>query len=290
MPYYAACHLSSIALRSRTSHRSELLSQILFGELVEIQELKGKKWVKVRCLIDNTIGWVESAQLTAITHEECEGYNQDFSFVLDSFHSIIADDHHLKIPLGSRLPAFDGLKFDFNKTEYRCSGQVVNAANLKSDRKSLIRIAKRYLNVPHFYGGRTPLGIDSAGLIQMLFLLIGKSMPRFATAQINQGETIDFAERSLPCDIAFFENRFGNISHVGLVLNHNEIIHVDGKVKIDLYDHFGIFDVKKARYTHKLRLIKRLLPKVDNAEKVERRVNEVSINQGMLFENKHNEV
>jgi len=60
-------------------------------------------------------------------------------------------------------------------------------------------------------------------------------------------------------DLAFFENEEGNIIHVGIILDNEHIIHASGKVRIDKIDHNGIFSEQAKRYTHKLRLLKRII-------------------------------
>jgi hypothetical protein len=75
-----------------------------------------------------------------------------------------------------------------------------------------------------------------------------------------QGRPIDFAEQCQSGDLAFFDNGRGHITHVGIILPECHIIHASGKVRIDKLDHFGIFNSEQNRYTHQLRIIKRLLP------------------------------
>ena len=48
-----------------------------------------------------------------------------------------------------------------------------------------------------------------------------------------------------PGDIAFFENRFGRIVHSGIILPDNQLLHSLGQVKIDVMDHYGVFDINK---------------------------------------------
>ncbi|MEL6922839.1 MAG: NlpC/P60 family protein, partial [Bacteroidota bacterium] len=92
--------------------------------------------------------------------------------------------------------------------------------------------------------------------------------PRVAAGQVEKGEMVDFIEQAEPGDLAFFENNKGRISHVGLILRKPsenqpgfDIIHAYGKVRIDKIDHYGIFNADTRRYSHKLRVIKRVLPK-----------------------------
>jgi len=59
--------------------------------------------------------------------------------------------------------------------------------------------------------------------------------------------------------LAFFDNDEGVITHVGIIIDEGRIIHSSGFVRIDKFDHQGIFNVQTGNYSHKLRVIKRVL-------------------------------
>jgi cell wall-associated NlpC family hydrolase len=88
---------------------------------------------------------------------------------------------------------------------------------------------------------------------------MGISLLRDAWLQAGQGEAIGFLEETRTGDLAFFDNEEGRITHVGILLNSNEIIHASGKVRIDKIDNMGIVQSETSERTHHLRLIKRLL-------------------------------
>jgi hypothetical protein len=50
---------------------------------------------------------------------------------------------------------------------------------------------------------------------------------------------------------------------VGIVIDQQQILHASGNVRIDRYDHYGIFNGDTGRYSHSMRVIKRLLPSQD---------------------------
>ena len=119
------------------------------------------------------------------------------------------------------------------------------------------QIAKQYLNSPYLWGGKTPWGIDCSGFTQMVFKQKNVSIKRDAFQQAEQGEAVAFLAESKLGDLAFFDNEDGKITHVGILLNNETIIHASGKVRIDQIDNYGIMDADSKKYSHKLRFVKR---------------------------------
>lgn len=281
---YALCHLSVVSLRSSPSDKSEQVSQLLFGEISEILEQKGKSWLKVRCLWDNCIGWVKALQIMPLTQSEYELFTERYAFCLDLFQPLLSDNFSMPVTLGSCLPDFDGMKFSLDGKIFFYSGQAVFPENLQPNIDRVTKIARKYLYAPYQWGGRSPFGIDAPGLTQLVFKMVGIHLQRSADQQVRQGTLIDFVEQSAAGDLAFFENLTGQIVHVGILLPENKIIHASGHVRIDKIDHYGIYNEAQHRYTHRLRVIKRLLP-AENlftsfTKPEERQVN----NQVLMFE------
>lgn len=236
-----------------------MISQLLFGELAEVLETKGRQWTKVRCAWDNFVGWVASNQLKPVTPSEFGRFQREFAYSLELFHTILAQDFCVPIVMGAQLPGFDGMRFKLEEHYFTFSGQAVFPENIEQTPEFVLKIARKYLHAPFLWGGRSPMGVDAPGLIQMVFKLAGIPMPREAEQQVYLGEAVDFVEQSRPGDIAFFENRAGRITHCGIILPNNEVLHAYGSVRIDAIDHFGIYNKKQARYTHRLRVVKRML-------------------------------
>ena len=109
------------------------------------------------------------------------------------------------------------------------------------------------------------MGIDCSGFTQVVFKLVGISLPRDAKDQVSEGKLIDFIEQTQAGDLAFFENKKGKITHVGLMMGDQQVIHASGQVRIDKIDHYGIYNEKMKKYTHRLRVIKRLLATEEKA-------------------------
>jgi len=257
---FGICPLSVVSIRSSASHKSELVSQLLFGELFEVMERKGRQWLKVRCQSDNCVGWIAADQAKPVTPSEFAAYREQFAYSLELVQAVMGEDHFLPVTLGARLPNFDGLRFQLGEARFTFSGQAVFPEDIDQGAGFVLKIARRYLRAPFLWGGRSPLGIDSSGLVQVVYQMAGIAMPREPQQQVMVGTTVDFVEQARPGDLAFFENRNGRITHAGIILPKGQLIHACGQVRIDRVDHYGIYDVDRERYTHRLRLVKRVLP------------------------------
>jgi cell wall-associated NlpC family hydrolase len=263
---FAICPISVVPVRSNSNERSEQVSQLLFGETVEVLEKKGKQWSKIRCTWDNLVGWVSSHQLQAITPSEYETYHKHYAYNLELLHAVLSNNASIPIPLGSKLPNFDGIQLEMGDQRFTFSGQAVFPENLAPKADMVLKIARKLLYAPAQPGGRSPLGIDAAGLVQIVFQIIGIQLDRSPALQVHNGHPIDFVEQAQAGDLAFFENRKGKIDHVGILLPDLSIIHAFGHVRMDKLDHFGIFNEATQQYSHQLRVIKRILPEADPQE------------------------
>ncbi len=252
---FGICNLANIPLRYEPSDKSEILSQVLFGEHFEILDQE-KQWVKIKLQFDNYEGWVDEKQFKKISEVNFNKLsNTEIILNGDLIEYIISDKNFLMpIPLGSSLNFLDFK--EINTEKYLFEGLKSSGINPKSN---LINTAYLYLNAPYLWGGKTPFGIDCSGFTQMVYKLNGYKLLRDARQQASQGEPLSFIEESEPGDLAFFDNDEGNIIHVGIIMQDNYIIHASGRVRIDRLDHSGIFNAELNRHTHKLRVIKKII-------------------------------
>lgn len=258
---YGICNLSIVPCRKTPSDRSEMVTQLLFGETFEILDEK-KKWIKIKNSFDQYVSWIDKKQYQPITQKTYSGLSKEQStFSFDLVQPLINNsaDGVLPIVLGSVLPRIKNHKFEIENIKYTYEGALIKPVVTKKTRSAITENAYLYLNTPYLWGGRSPFGIDCSGFTQMVLRLCGIAVLRDASQQATMGKAVDFVEEAQPGDLAFFDNDVGKITHVGIMLGNNKIIHASGKVRIDRLDHYGIYNEEKSTYSHSLRVIKALM-------------------------------
>lgn len=258
---YGISSLSIIPVRKEPSEKSEMVTQILFGEHFEIRE-QMVGWSNVLLEYDGYEGWIDSKMITPLKNRALKKLEKSANAVSGDIISIVQvnAEQNILLVAGSTLPVWRPYlkEFTVNVDTYRSSGEVFY--NPQDDlRKIVIKQALKYFNAPYLWGGRSPFGIDCSGFTQIIYKMIGIYIPRDASGQVQMGIALSFVDEAKPGDLAFFDDEEGKIVHVGILWKRNKIIHASGKVRIDNVDQFGIFNIDSKHYTHKLRVIKKII-------------------------------
>ncbi|MDA7716744.1 C40 family peptidase [Flavobacteriaceae bacterium] len=233
---YGICHLSIIPLRKDSTSKSELVSQLIYGELFKVLE-SNEKWFLIECIDDNYKGWINHSQFKEISeHDLKKVLRIEAKYLNNRTAEIETENGTMSIIIGSKISS--------------CS--ILNhKLNTKTDSKnSIIENSFKFLNSPYLWGGRTPYGIDCSGFTQQVYKLNGFQLSRDANQQVIQGKEI-ILEDAKPGDLAFFGE--DGISHVGIIMNSNKIIHAFGSVRIDDLNQNGIINSISNKLTHKLK-------------------------------------
>ena len=250
----ASTFLAVVPMRSHASHRSEMVSQILFGELFYVLEKEGE-WVKVKTDGDDYEGWIDEKQIVYLEHKP------HAIQVTDTFGRAVLQhqtEYKTFLPVGASIPLNAEGKVQIAHHSYDLESNI-DPLETSILQDKILGIAKQFLDVPYLWGGRTHFGIDCSGFAQIVYKVCGLKIKRDAWQQAEQGIAVDFLAQAQTGDLAFFDNEDGRITHVGIMINNNLIIHASGRVKIDLIDDQGIFSSDLKRYSHKLRIVKRYI-------------------------------
>lgn len=255
---FGICSLSVIPCRKEPSGTSEMVTQLLFGETYAIVE-EGEDWLRVTTTYDDYPCWISAKQHTPLSDKEFKA--MDVSVLNTELVQVI--NHQtantvFPVTIGAVLPGFKNGQLKIGGSTFHFEGQTGDT-NTKKTVQDIKETAYLFINAPYLWGGRSPFGIDCSGFTQLVYKLNGYKLPRDARQQVELGTPLSFVEEAQAGDLAFFDNEEGNIVHVGIILENQQIIHASGSVRIDKFDHYGIFHSDNKKYSHMLRVIKKLI-------------------------------
>ncbi|MBN2480651.1 MAG: C40 family peptidase [Bacteroidales bacterium] len=257
---YGITTLATVAMRKDPAEQSEMVSQLLFGELYRVLAEK-EHWIRISTSYDQYEGWISRNQHVALTETEYKNIIQLPCRILPvRFAEIIPDDAPaLTIVAGSELYGFTNKKrYTFIKNK-SFKVTVDPGETGRPSKECILATARQFLNTPYLWGGRSMFGCDCSGFVQTVFKIHGIGLPRDTSQQSKYGTGINSLKDSGPSDLAFFMNERQIVHHVGIIISPSEIIHASGCVRIDPIDATGIFNVMEQQYTHQSFFIKRLL-------------------------------
>lgn len=283
---------SVVPVRTEASETSEQITQMLFGEICTIEEQK-TRWIRVKLALDGQMGWVDAKMIATLSTDEYKSYSAALkaaAYVAFPMAYAVSENNGQTIPLtaGTRLTNYHNGHFEVLGVGFRIDAGMVLTKPLELTQPNLLQSVRFFLNVPYLWGGKNALGMDCSGFTQTILSLFGHKIPRNASEQVTQGRLISRLSSSKAGDLAFFchyeeaatqeitsnlkqqsteTNAIARqkITHVGILIDSEHIIHCSGRVKIEKIDTTGIFSVEQSdtahpdgQYTHRLLSIRRL--------------------------------
>jgi cell wall-associated NlpC family hydrolase len=251
---YGIVNTSVIPMRASPSERSEMTSQLLWGEMFEVVD-EFARWVYVCSNVDKYCGWINQRSAHIFGSADEYQYMRQLPFVLSErigYARNAERGEDILIPLGSVLYDFNELQKSFVMYPdrwYRWFSQH------KGCKKDIVGIAKMFVGAPYLWGGRTMLGIDCSGFTQLVYRLYGIDIPRDAKQQATVGSAVEGANSMQPGNLAFFcsdDDADKRLTHVGLIIDNQQVIHASGIVRIDALTGDGIYNKEEKQYTHRL--------------------------------------
>ncbi len=253
MMQYAICSVAAAPVRKEPSHRSEMTNQLLFGETMQVLEAK-EEWFRVKSLYDDYEGWLTHHMISEVNEPVA---TKPLEYVaISDLNLLLFRGEVMKVTAGSHLTCFNIHTNELWTNEWEYRGSVKNIKGA-FDSGDVVRHAIEWLNAPYLWGGKTLMGVDCSGFVQTVFKIFGIRLKRDAYQQAEQGTGINLSEAKAG-DVAFFQNENGRVTHVGIVLENNQIVHASGKVRIDRLDEKGIVNKETGKRTHQLHSIRRV--------------------------------
>lgn len=244
-----------------------MVSQLLLGESAQVLE-QAPRWLRVRGLHDDYEGWLSITQAHPLTKAELPRWHhpaadrRNSRFLIQA--ATMATEHspagqQLWIPLGGVLPPDQentlrpGTELEYPFGRFRIISEL--SGSLESARDTITRYASEvsgkkarmletalsFLGIPYLWGGRSSMGIDCSGFIQVVLQMHGYLPPRDASQQVAMpGHEPDPSERALdralPGDIIYFSFDGRRVVHVGFYLGRGVLLHASGMVKMEYID------------------------------------------------------
>ncbi len=164
-------------------------TEALKGERVTVYETNAEGWAWGQLATDGYVGWLPANALAppgaAPTHKVTALRTLVFpgpSFKLPPLEAL---------PLGARVAVVRM----HDRLAVTSSGSYVPAAHLAPidvNEPDFVAVAERFLGVPYLWGGKTALGLDCSGLVQIALAACGVSCP---ARQRHAGESARNAGR-----------------------------------------------------------------------------------------------
>tara|TARA_A100001035_G_scaffold33654_1_gene22526 strand:- start:658 stop:1389 length:732 start_codon:yes stop_codon:yes gene_type:complete len=200
----------------KPSKKSEITSQILYGEKIRILKIKNR-WLRIRTYNDNYSGYIKNEKLK-------KGLKIIFKTNKSKTRIFSQNKKKIFLPFNSRLPVISVKKkfieFERGKWVKRKDIKLINHKE-----KNFVRILKSFINCKYTWGGKSYKGIDCSALIQLYYLYNNKFFPRDTRDQVTfkkgKKKLIKFSKG----DIIYWKG------HVAVCLSRNKLIHAYGPRK-----------------------------------------------------------
>ena len=258
---------SVVPVRTKAAESAEMSTQMLFAETCDILVRRGN-WTKIRLEQDGQEGWVDTKMLSPLSDDEYQSLpllGETEGVIKMPMAYAVSMNNGQTIPLtaGTRLPNYKDGQFSLLGVTFRIDPSMVAAEPLALTQDNLLAVVRFFLNIPYLWGGKNAMGLDCSGFTQTIMRIFGRNLLRNASEQATQGKNVSSLGKAQAGDLVFFDHadvdpEKTRITHVGILIDSERVIHCSGRVKVEKIDNKGIYSAEYGRYTHHLNSIKRI--------------------------------
>jgi cell wall-associated NlpC family hydrolase len=214
-------------VRREPSHSAPLDTEALRGEQVIVFETNPNGWTWGQLASDRYVGWIPSDALTQPGLEPTHKVSATRTFVFPRPN--IKAPPLSALPLGSQVSVV-GEAEDRNAKYFliKPEGAIVAQHLMPMDHaeSDWTAVAERFLGVPYLWGGKSSLGIDCSGLVQVALGACGIPTPRDSDMQATAiGQDLSLTA-GLPAlrrgDVVFWPG------HVAIMRDAATVVHATG--------------------------------------------------------------
>ncbi len=205
-------------LRKEPSHQAPLLTEALYGERVTIYETDEEGWAWGQLKSDSYVGWMPASALLAPQAEPTHR--------VSALRTLVFPGPSIKLPPTDALPLearVAVVRQDDDLAVTATGGHIParHLAPLHSKESDFVAVAERFVGTPYLWGGKSSVGIDCSGLVQVALSACGIACPRDSDMQeVTLGQPISLAGLQRG-DLIFWKG------HVAIALGRNSMIHAN---------------------------------------------------------------
>jgi cell wall-associated NlpC family hydrolase len=168
------------AMRRTPSHEARLDTQALMGERVVVYETTDEGWAWGQLESDGYVGWLSANALgnpgKAPTHKVAVPRTLGFPGPDIKLAPAVA------LPMGASVVIVrQDERFGITANGWHLPS--MHLAPIKARQPDFVAVAEEFLHAPYLWGGKTSLGIDCSGLLQVTLQAAGHACPRDADLQ-----------------------------------------------------------------------------------------------------------